>query len=66
MIKLRECPCCGSEAHIDRECIFCDCGICINFEPFYYEQSTDLPIKDRWAIARQEAIEAWNRRADNG
>ena len=62
MTELKPCPCCGAEAHIDREDIFCDCGLNIKIEPFYYEQPIALSMDERWRRARVDAVEAWNRR----
>lgn len=62
--ELKPCPFCGGEARIDREDVFCDCGARILIEPFYYEQPISMPEKDRLKSAKQEAIAAWNRRAD--
>ena len=58
--KLKNCPCCGGQAHLDREDIFCDCGIKIDIYPFLYGGEA----KD-YEEAKQIAIDTWNERVNN-
>ena len=60
--SLKPCPLCGERPHLDREEIFCDCGLRLPFEPFYYEQPTELSIMTRMDNALEEAINRWNTR----
>lgn len=63
--ELKPCPFCGGEAMLDREEIFCDCGVKIVI-PLYVTGKESIGGIPKYEEARQEMIEAWNRRADNG
>lgn len=59
MIELKPCPFCGGKAHVEK-----------NFDEtyrFYHTcKNTQINIYKTGFKTRKEAIEAWNRRADNG
>ena len=61
MTELKPCPFCGEKPILDRHDIFCDCGVKMQI-PMYVlgkESVGDFPTYEE---ARQEMIEAWNRR----
>ena len=62
--KLKPCPFCGDEAHLDRHDIFCDCGVKMVIPMFVHgkESVGGFPTYEE---ARQEMIKKWNRRADD-
>ena len=63
--ELIPCPFCGDKPHLDRHDIFCDCGAKIDI-PTYVTGKVSVGGFPTYEEARQEMIEAWNRRADNG
>lgn len=62
-IELKPCPFCGGEAILDRHDIFCDCGAKIDI-PLYVTGNKKVSNFPTYEEARQEMIEAWNRRAE--
>lgn len=66
MDELKPCPFCGGTPMIDRGEIFCDCGVSIKFEQYYYEVPISKPATERWGIAKKCAIEVWNGRYNDG
>lgn len=62
--KLKPCPFCGDEAHLDRHDIFCDCGVKMEI-PMYVHKKESVGGFPTYEEARQEMIENWNRRANN-
>ena len=52
MSELLSCPFCGEKARIDR------------YEHFYRVLCTDCPASTEWLYSEQEAIDAWNTRAE--
>ena len=65
MAELKPCPFCGERPHLDREEIFCDCGAKMPI-PLYVYGVGDCGGFPRYAEAKVEMIEAWNRRAEDG
>ena len=59
--ELKPCPFCGSEAHLDRHDIFCDCGAKIDI-PTYVGGKVSVGGLPTYEEARKEMIEAWNDR----
>lgn len=62
--ELKPCPFCGKEPRIETGRAFCGKTywvICANWEhcPAYYLRSKSM-------FSKKEAIEVWNRRAENG
>lgn len=52
MSELLSCPFCGEKARIDR------------YEHFYRVLCMDCPASTEWLYSEQEAIDAWNTRAE--
>ena len=65
MAELKPCPFCGDKAHLDRHDIFCDCGVKIEI-PMYVCGNKSVGGFPTYKEARQEMIEAWNRRVADG
>ena len=64
MTELKPCPFCGGEAILDRHDIFCfDCGVKIEI-PMYVSGKESVDGFPTYEEARQEMIEAWNRRVN--
>jgi len=61
MTELKPCPFCGGEAILDRHDIFCDCGVKMQI-PMYVSGKESVDGFPTYEEARQEMIEAWNRR----
>lgn len=61
-MELKPCPFCGGEGHI----IKTDFGN--GYQKYYHGVCLDcgMETKNYVHITKEEAIEAWNRRADNG
>lgn len=60
MTNLKPCPLCGDIVMIDREEIFCDCGLALSIEPYVIDDyKSELPTYEE---ARQNMIDKWNRR----
>lgn len=60
---LENCPCCGAEAHLDRDEIFCDiCGLKMPFPVYEYGAVDGVEGFPSWEQAREEAIRRWNER----
>lgn len=62
--ELKLCPFCGDKAHLDRHDIFCDCGARINI-PQYVHGKVSVAGFPTYEAARQQMIDAWNRRASD-
>ena len=62
--EVKPCPFCGEQPMLDRHDIFCDCGVELKIQPFV---SGDKSIDGfpTYQEARQEMIDAWNRRVNN-
>ena len=59
--KLKPCPLCGESVGINREYIFCDyCHLILRFDDRIYNGEAETLQE-----ARNQAIECWNRRANN-
>lgn len=54
MSELKPCPFCGEKSRIDM------------YKHFYRVLCTNCPALTEWLYSEQEAIEAWNTRADEG
>ena len=65
MAELKPCPFCGDKPHIDREEIFCDCGAKMPIPLYVYGIGNCVGFP-KYAEAKAEMIEAWNRRAEDG
>lgn len=64
-IKLKTCPFCGREASVIKTICQDNGAVCYHI----YHQWACCPIggiTTRNALTEQEAVEDWNRRADNG
>ena len=60
MKELKKCPFCGGEVMLDREDIFCDnCHVSMKIHDRLYNGEAE-----NYAEAREQTIEAWNRRAE--
>lgn len=60
--ELKPCPLCGEVVGIDREYIFCDnCHLICRIDDRLYNGEAET-----YAEAKQQTIEAWNRRAEGG
>ena len=64
MTELKPCPFCGGEATLDRHDIFCDCGVKMEI-PMYVMGKESIDGFPTYEEARQEMIDAWNRRTEN-
>ena len=62
--ELKPCPFCGDEAHLDRHDIFCDCGAKIEI-PQYVNSKVSIGGFPTYEEAKQQMIEAWNRRTND-
>lgn len=58
---LKPCPFCGGKAYLDREEIFCDCGITVKIPPYVWGKGGHMGFPD-YETARMQMIQAWNRR----
>ena len=58
--KLKPCPFCGEQPHLDRHDIFCDCGVKVDI-PAWDNGENDFPTYEE---ARQEMIDIWNTRVE--
>lgn len=56
--KLKPCPFCGEQPHLDRHDIFCDCGVKVDI-PAWDNGENDFPTYEE---AVQEMIDIWNTR----
>ena len=61
--KLKPCPFCGEEAHLDRHDIFCDCGAKIEI-PLYVSGKESVGGYPTYEEAMQEMIDLWNTRTE--
>lgn len=61
MDKLKPCPFCGEQPHLDRHDIFCDCGVKIEI-PLYVSGRKTVGGYPTYEEARQDMIDSWNTR----
>ena len=78
--ELKPCPFCGEIPYIERKPLWHTCSDgtttgyrgCFEYDIYCHECGCKIPLKGNDTIyhtdkeAKQNAIEAWNRRADNG
>ena len=62
MDKLKPCPFCGEQPHLDRHEIFCDCGVKIDI-PLFVHGKERVGSYPTYEEAIQQMIELWNTRA---
>lgn len=63
MIELKPCPFCGEPPHMDRDEIFCDCGVKFPFPLYEWGCSIENPARfPTHEQAKKVAIERWNER----
>ena len=65
MAELKPCPFCGDTPHLDRDEIFCDCGVKMPI-PLYVWGAGDCDGFPDFKTAKAEMVEAWNRRVNDG